>query len=279
VSDDEIDGEIDEERLATLYEAGLAAEKAGDAAAAAEAFRAVIALDPDDRGGAAIRLAALGMGEDPETAPPAYVATLFDQNADNFDEMLVEQLGYHTPMELRERLRARGAGRVARLLDLGCGTGLTGESLRDMAEHVTGVDLSEGMLAMADEKGAYDALFVGDATGFLEASAEDGEPPWDLVVATDVLPYIGALDGLLAAAAACMHPGALLAVSTETMEAAAFDKRGWRVGPKHRYAHADWYIERVAAAAGFTVEAMEPITVRHDEGQPIPGHLVFARRE
>jgi predicted TPR repeat methyltransferase len=48
--------------------------------------------------------------------------------------MLVDQLGYHVPMMLREAFEAQGLGPFARMLDLGCGTGLTGESLEDMAE-------------------------------------------------------------------------------------------------------------------------------------------------
>lgn len=268
----------DDEALAEAYERGLACEKAGDISGAVAAYADVLRLDPADHGGVAVRLAALGEGPVPITASPAYVATLFDQHAEAFDEMLVEQLGYHTPMELREQLRLRGVTSVARLLDLGCGTGLTGESLRAMADHITGVDLSEGMLAMADEKGAYDELFVGDAEGFLLASADEGSAPWDLIVATDVLPYIGALEGLLQAASACMAPQGLLAVSTETLPEAVFAGRGYMVGPKQRFAHAEPYLRDCLAEAGLVAEALLPITVRHDEGAPIPGHLVFARK-
>jgi predicted TPR repeat methyltransferase len=269
---------LDEAALARAYQSGLACEKAGDKAGAVAAYRRVLEIDPEDRGGASVRLAALGEGPVPESAPPAYVALLFDQHAEAFDEMLVDQLGYHTPMELRERLRERGFAGCARLLDLGCGTGLAGQSLRDMAGHVTGVDLSEGMLAVAEEKAVYDALFVGDAEGFLAAACEEGDAPWDLIVATDVLPYVGALEGLFAAAAACLARGGALAVSTETLPETAFAGRGYCVGPKQRFAHAEPYLRATLATAGLVVDEIVPITVRHDEGRPIPGHLVFARK-
>ena len=42
--------------------------------------------------GASVRLAAMGRAPAPDAAPPAYVATLFDQNAASFDDMLVDQL-------------------------------------------------------------------------------------------------------------------------------------------------------------------------------------------
>ena len=272
------DTDPDDDALAEAYNRGLAAEKAGDIDAAVAAYHDVLRLDPADRGGASVRLAALGRGAVPERAPEAYVATLFDQHADVFDGMLVDQLGYHTPMELRERLRERGFKGAARLLDLGCGTGLSGESLRDMVGHATGVDLSEGMLDVAHEKDVYDELFVGDAEGFLEAALEDGAEPWNLIVATDVLPYIGAVEGLFAGAAACLAPGGCFAFSTETLPDAAFDGRGFTVGPKQRFAHTETYLRDTLAAAGLTVEEVLPITVRHDEGAPIPGHLVFARK-
>ena len=78
----------DDDPLARAYNRGLALEKSGDLDGAAASFAEVLKLDPEDHGGAAIRLAAMGRGATPDTAPPAYVATLFDQNAAQFDDML-----------------------------------------------------------------------------------------------------------------------------------------------------------------------------------------------
>lgn len=265
----------DDDALAEAYERGLAAERRGDRAGAAAAYADVLRLDPEDHGGVAVRLAAMGLGPAPDRAPPAYVATLFDQTAEVFDGMLVDQLGYHVPMMIREALQARGLGPFARLLDLGCGTGLTGESLHDMAAHRTGVDLSEGMIEIADEKEVYDALFVGDAEGFLDAA--EGET-WDLIAATDVLPYLGAVVALFAAVARRLAPGGLFAFSTETAPDDAFAGRGWMLGPKHRYAHAPQALGAALDAAGLYALSAETIVVRHDEGEPIPGQLVLAAR-
>lgn len=266
--------EVDLDALARAYERGLARERAGDRDGAIAAYRTALALDPMDRGGVSVRLAALGAGETPERAPEAYVATLFDQNAAQFDEMLVDQLGYAVPLMIRELMERHGLPRAARLLDLGCGTGLTGESLADRADHLTGVDLSEGMLDEADAKGAYDQLYVGDATAFLE---EAEEPPWDLVVATDMVPYLGDLRAFVAALAARCLPGGHVALSTETLPGRDFAGRDYRVGPKHRFAHAPSYLRGLLADHGFGIVAFEDITVRLEEGVPVPGHLVLAR--
>ena len=177
---------IDEEALAEAYDRALTLEKAGEVDAAAAAYRECLALDPDDHGGAAVRLAALGRGETPASAGDAYVATLFDQHADDFEDILVRQLGYGVPGLIAEQLVEIAPGPFERMLDLGCGTGLAGEALADWAEIRLGVDLSEGMIEICFDKGVYDQLFIGEAVGFLEDF--DEPEPFDLMVAADVLP-------------------------------------------------------------------------------------------
>lgn len=265
----------DDDPLARAYNAGLDAEKRGDLDAAAAAYAEVLRLDPDDHGGVTVRLAAIGRGAVPDKAPDAYVATLFDQCAETFDEMLVEQLGYHVPMMLRERLPQVASGRYPRLLDLGCGTGLTGVSLADMADDITGVDLAENMLEQADERGVYTDLYIGEAVDFLEGT---DEPAWDLVTATDVLPYLGALESFFAGAVRCLAPGGVLAVSTETLPLEVMAGRDYIVGPKHRFAHAESYLRRLMAASGLETLDCAPITVRYDNGAPVTGLLLIVRR-
>lgn len=140
---------IDEEALAEAYNNALALEKAGKVEEAVKAYEAVLALDPEDHGGAAVRIAAMGRGETPTKAPDAYVETLFDQHAEAFEDILVEQLGYAVPVMVRQRLQALELGPFKRMLDLGCGTGLTGGTLRDMVEDITGLDISENKIGRA----------------------------------------------------------------------------------------------------------------------------------
>ena len=273
--------------LEAAYARALALEKAGEADAAAQAWREVLALDPEDHGGAAVRIASLQRGEAPDRAPPAYVATLFDQHAASFEEILVGQLGYRAPTRLAQMLAALLPPEAEpSLLDLGCGTGLMAAAL-DAAlpgerGHSTGLDLSEEMLGEADERGLYDALYVGDAVAFLHAPAEDEDGdvsgPWDLICAADVLPYLGALEDLFAGAFAQLVPGGLLAISTETLPEADFPPRGWTVGPHQRFHHAESYVRKTLAEAGFEIAALEPGTIRTNLGNPEPGHLVIARR-
>lgn len=261
-----------EDAVAEAYERGLAAERTGDIDGAAAAFLQALQLDPADHGGVSVRLAAMGRGAVPDKAPDAYVATLFDQHAEAFDDILVEQLGYAVPLMVRDRLQVLAPGPYRRVLDLGCGTGLTGQALADMAGEITGVDLAETMLEMTDDRGVYDDLYIAEAVTFLTEAPDE---PWDLITATDVLPYMGALEEFFAEAARCLKRGGVLALSSESLPG---QTRDYIVGARHRFAHSQAYLHRLMAANGFDVIEMTPITVRLEDENPVPGHLIVARR-
>ncbi|MBP1846031.1 putative TPR repeat methyltransferase [Rhizobium petrolearium] len=263
---------IDEEALAEAYNRALALEKAGDVDAAVNAYRQVLEIDPEDHGGAAVRIAAMGRGETPPKAPDAYVETLFDQHAGSFEDILVEQLGYAVPVMVRQRLQALELGPFKRMLDLGCGTGLTGGTLRDMVDDITGIDLSENMVEIAHEKDLYETLYVAEVEDFLE---DNDDEPFDLVTATDVLPYLGALEPLFFGAAENMVAGGIFAFSSETLPPS--DGRPYVVGPHQRFLHSEAYIRTRLADTGFEIVEISEINVRMQDGHPSPGHLVIAR--
>ncbi|WP_417708509.1 methyltransferase [Roseibium aggregatum] len=277
--DEDLDDAPENEALAEAYNRGLALQKSGDLEGAALAFREALALDPDDPGGVSIRLAAIGAEASPQKMPDAYVATLFDQHADVFDDILVDELGYCVPLLVRDLVQKLEIGPFDRLLDLGCGTGLTGMALADCTSHRTGVDLSERIVELAYDREVYDDLYVGEAVAFLEEFEEDdgSRPSWDMIAATDVFPYLGAVEPFLAGAIDRLTPGGYLAFSTETLPEQVLQGRSYMVGPKSRFAQGEDYIRTSLDTAGFDILAMDPITVRLEEGDPVPGHLVIAR--
>lgn len=266
---------IDEEALAEAYNRALALEKAGEIDAAVKAYEEVLAIDPDDHGGASVRIAALGRGEAPPKAPDAYVETLFDQHAEAFEDILVEQLGYAVPVMVRQRLQQLGLGPFQRLLDLGCGTGLTGGALRDMVTDMTGIDISEKMVEIAHEKDLYETLYVAEIEDFLE---DNDDEAFDLVTATDVLPYLGALEALFFGAAENMVSGGIFVFSSETAGDDVLAGRPFMVGPHQRFLHAESYVRERLVATGFELVEISDINVRMQDGSPSPGHLIVAKR-
>ncbi len=263
---------IDEEALAEAYNHALALEKAGDVDAAVAAYHRVLEIDPEDHGGAAVRIAALGHGDAPPKAPDAYVETLFDQHAESFEDILVEQLGYAVPVLVRQRLQDLKLGPFKRMLDLGCGTGLTGGALRDMVDDITGIDISENMVEIAHEKDLYETLYVAEVEDFLE---DNDDEPFDLITATDVLPYLGALEPLFFGAAENLMAGGIFVFSSETLPTS--DGRTYIVGPHQRYLHAEAYIRSRLTETGFELVEITEINVRMQDGLPSPGHLVIAK--
>lgn len=270
------DKQFDQDALADAYNLALKLEKSGDLDAAAKAYKDVLAIDPEDHGGAAVRLASMGRGAVPSKAPDAYVSTLFDQHAELFDSILVDQLGYDVPLQLREVLLEIDPEFMRdRMLDLGCGTGLSADAMDDMASHKTGVDISENMIEVAFEKGDYDALFVGEAVKFLETTQE---PAWDFIVATDVLPYMGELERFFKGIAAHLAPGGYVAFSSETLPEERLAGRNFMVGSYQRFAHAEAYVRQLLDNNGMQCIHCSDIVVRSEQGEPVPGHLYVARR-
>ena len=210
-------------------------------------------------------LAAL-TGETTAAAPAAYIAELFDSFSGHFEERLLVDLEYRTPWELKSLLLAdpEGPSHCARLLDLGCGTGLVGQVFQEISDCRVGVDLSAKMVEAAAAKKVYDELAVGEIATFLEQNQES----FDLIVAADVFIYVGELDRIFATLARGLAENGRILFSTEQMAG-----QGYQLRPSGRYAHAFSYIEAVAARHGFRILATQSVNIRKEKGRWIAGDL------
>ena len=87
---------------------------------------------------------------------------LYDAWADTYDADLTGG-GYAQPARVAERFIAEGLTAEAAILDIGCGTGLSGVALRSSGfTNIDGCDYSAGMLTVAAETGAYRRVFEAD---------------------------------------------------------------------------------------------------------------------
>ena len=228
-------------------------------------WRRVLALDPADHFGAALHIARLE-GSVPGGMPAAYVAALFDGYASRFEHHLVEDLKYCGPRLVTAALDRLAPRRTfARALDLGCGTGLMARAVSARAVEIDGIDLSRRMVERAASTGLYQHV----QTGPLE-SALAGPSAYDLILAADVLAYVGDLAAVMSGVARSLVPGGLFVFTLQSSVTEPGDG-GIELGQDLRFAHSRHYVERIVASAKLNLLGLDDGQVRTERGTPVPG--------
>lgn len=235
---------------------------AGEPEKALEAFDAI--ADKDIRVWAAPKIAEAQAMRAAPRSNARYVRHLFDQFSTDYDARMIGQLGYRAPAILRELFDLTIAADGLSILDLGCGTGLSGEAFRDVAARLDGIDLSPAMTARARARGIYDDLRVAD----LETTL-DGARTYDLILAADTLVYFGDLAEVFTGAAASLVPGGHFLFTVEKA-----DGDGFELGPKRRWRHSQAYLRAQAGHAGFEICGFVDCVPRSEAGIPVEGFAV-----
>ena len=253
-------------------------EKAGETDKAVAAYGKVAQLDTEGLFAAELKLAVLGAAETPEQPPSRYVEGLFDDYADRFETSLVEKLDYSVPQKLAELIgKAAEGGVFDTIVDIGCGTGLLGVEIRAFANRLEGFDISQNMLAKAEEKGLYDHLDQADLS--LEPEASGLFTPTlaqhraGLVAAADVMMYLGSLETVMPLVSALLAPSGFFAFSVED----AGEEDGFVLRESLRYAHSKSYVTELLERTGFSLIEIRKTTIRKDAGKPLSGILFLAR--
>ena len=200
------------------------------------------------------------------TEPPKeYVKNLFDDYAERFDDSLIKQLGYKLPFLMKELILKLDPTRkiFEKVIDLGCGTGLTGKELRDISNNLTGIDISSNMVAKTRELDVYDRLIVGDIVDILSSSKEK----YDLFIALDVFIYVGELTKIFKTVKQCCNKNALFVFSIETQE-----EDDYSLLKSARYAHSDNYILNITFD-GFKVIDSQEVSLRKEKESWIEGKI------
>lgn len=249
---------------------GDAYKALNDVPRAQDCYRAVIADNPDDD--VARHLLAASEGRLTEDHVKGFAKNVFDALAGTFDKRLVELLKYRSPEILAAGLREINPGvtRYENVLDLGCGTGLMVQALKQGFEvgRAIGVDLSPNMVQEAAKRGIYDELICGDVADALRARHEQ----FDLIIAADVFIYVGELGPVHALAQQRLAPGGIFAFTAE-----ASDGEGLELMAHGHYRHGKAYLLQLAAAHGFTVAKAEEAAMRKERGKDVMGYYVYLR--
>ena len=231
---------------------------------AREIYQRIVSVAPNDES-AAFVLSVLS-GDKPNTPPGSHLKSIFNEMAESFDAHL-DELGYQGPRHLLELFdkHVKDEDHCLRMLDMGCGTGGAGRVFRSRIDYLSGIDIAERMVDASRETGCYDKLRVADIHDL-----PDWEQNFDLVVAADVMPYLGDPEQVIPAIRAHMTPGGYLLFTTE---------RNSEVDDFHivhttgRYQVSDDYIKRVAEENNFTIIEMRIEPLRREKDQWIEGHF------
>ncbi len=208
----------------------------------------------------------------PDRASESYVSKLFDNFASSFDSKL-ESLEYRAP-ELVGKAVTKAVGENASglvILDAGCGTGKCAKYLKPHAATLHGVDLSAGMLTKAKKLNLYDGLAKGELTAFL--LSQPGE--YDVVASADTLCYFGRLEEFAASAIQSVKPGGVLIFTVEKMMEPI---ESYKLSVNGRYTHNPGYALGSLTDAGFAIDSCEEEKLRMENGEPVVGLLITARR-
>ena len=205
-------------------------------------------------------------------APPAYVRATFDSFAQQFDRHLVDTLDYHIPEMLSSAVRELSPPAQMDILDLGCGTGLCGACLRDLARRMVGVDLAPKMLELARGRGCYQELAQAEIGQYLPSQARSS---FDLVVAADVLIYIGDIGQLMREVARVLRPGAWFAFSIEQPSQAC---DSYRLEHSGRYAQSLAYVRKLAHEHALSERSCRDVAIRKHGAQALPGQLLVLEK-
>ena len=245
--------------------------------AAAAVYRRILEVHPEDVQ-ARFFLDAYRAQEDgrqPERIPADYVQSLYGgRNAGRaLDTSLTGSLEYRAPLVLNEAVREVCDVPEAGLdiLEVGCGTGLCGSQLADIAHSLVGTDLSADLLAVAGEKHAYDKLFVADLVDVLSDNADS----FDLVIAMDVLCFFGDLTDIFRKCYCTLRRAGVFAFSVGKPETA----EPWELHPYGHFVHSYAYLQAVAKETGFEEIFAREITLRREMNEDRPGYVCLFRRD
>ncbi|MBF0461828.1 MAG: tetratricopeptide repeat protein [Magnetococcales bacterium] len=255
------------------FNLGYILRKQGRLAEAMPCYRHALAMDPTDPFGAQLSLAALGYAPLPRRASEARLDKIYAERADHWDQ----DAHYHGAALVAAALRGENGQTGLDILDAGCGTGMVGVLLRDLAKRLDGIDLSADMLKKARAKGVYDQVEQGDLESFMVNHPQQ----YDAIACAATLIHFGHLSSVFLAAARALRANGRFVFTLFSHEV---EPGGEEVvvnpmeGLEHGgcYAHGQAYIVRTAEAAGFVVETLQQ-AIHEADATPVLCFVVVLR--
>ncbi len=238
----------------------------GDTDNAIILYKHILNLDPENE--QARHMIAAITEEHVDQIPSEYVREVFDHYSETFEANLIEDLHYTVPAQLKANIDTldHSVESFYKCIDLGCGTGLAGVEFHKKCAHITGIDISEKMIAQAESKNIYTILVVAEAISFLKK--KKGE--YDLVIAADFLTYVGDLRTVFEAVTSATTERALFCFSIENSAQPDF-----HLCTTGRFAHAPKYVVKTAGRYGWSCLDTKETNLRKERTDWVEGTLYF----
>jgi len=247
----------------------LLAEEQYEASAAA--YRRLLEIDPTDF--SAVHMLAAIENDRAQRDAQDRTRAWFDRHADNYEQHWQHEMGYIIPTKMHALLARTNPPKQYEILDLGCGTGLSGLAIRSLASRLVGVDLSSGMLELARAKEIYTELCCEELLAYLERTPDAA---FDLVVSADVFAYVGDLSAVFAEVARVLRNDGLFVFSIP--ESTAHHTPENELGyAGHHTCSAD-QLHALIRQQDFRPLHFSQETIRSDQGKPVSGHLVMLQK-
>ncbi len=175
--------------------------------------------------------------------------------------------------EMRAALTRLYGTQTVDICDLGCGTGLSGEALKDFAKTggLTGVDLCSAMLDLAYDKKVYDKIFHAESSDFLRQNPN----MFDVITAGNVFSFTGALQEQLEAVKVALKTGGHVLF---TFRKNTFDKTDMMLYPPYYYLFSENMVRRTVEQAGLGVKEMLTFPTNERVDQSIDMGLCVAQK-
>jgi predicted TPR repeat methyltransferase len=128
--------------------------------------------------------------------------------ADDYDHQMLDELGYTSPITIARLLDEYLPDKNARIFDIGCGTGLTCVFLHQQGYRaLDGIDLSPDMVRVAENRGIYQDVLLGDVNQPLEIA----DNSYDAVISSGTFTHGHVGPGPLHEIFRILRPGGILA--------------------------------------------------------------------
>ena len=140
------------------------------------------------------------------------IQDLYDDWAKNYEDAVLEW-GYKAPRVAAQFLKQYGVTEDDKVLDVGCGTGMTGKAVRDIVgpkTQITGVDISQKSLDAAQKSGHYEATINSSLDRLPFPFEDDG---FDALECIGVLTYVQEHKDVLTEFVRVVKPGGILVFS------------------------------------------------------------------